>query len=357
MRIFFYVLILAVIYLLWTRTLKKSLRNLSCTRSFSRLFAFEGDEGELIEVVRNDKFFLIPWLRLESYISPKIQVGHQENLDVNDEQHYCSLFSLMPYQQIQRKHYVKFLRRGVYNLGNASLTVGDVLGISRFQRSQELDVPILVYPRLLEEREVPAPMSRMIGELSRRKQLQEDPFLVRGIRQYIPGDPVRDIHWPATARTNDVQVRVHDFTTRLRLLVVLNAQCEPSQVYDRAPQQYEEALEYGISVAATLCVQALRNGLAAGFASNMPQGRKKDVTLLLPRDGADREEEILAALAHLELIRTYDFAKMLGNLSANTGLDILVLSLYDTSEIQSSIRQLRRSGNQVTFCRLEGGGV
>ena len=291
MNIVVYLLVLAVIYALWVLTLKRGLKSLSCTRTFSKPTVFEGEEAELIEVVRNDRPFFIPWLRVESRISPYIRLGRQDNLHVTGEMYYCSLFTLMPYQQIRRKHRVKFLHRGAYDLGNASLTAGDLLGIKNFQRTQSLRVPILVYPHLLDEAEVPLPMSRMLGELSNRRQLLQDPFLVRGIRPYQPGDPVRDIHWPATARTGDVQVRIHDYTTRTKLLVVLNTQLEDIQWQNHLPESQEPVIEYGISLAATLCVQALRSGLAAGFAANMPLGDTPDSTLLLPADGAVREEE------------------------------------------------------------------
>ena len=126
-----------VLYCLWCLTIRKGLKNLSCTRDFSRPAAFEGEEAELVEVVRNDRPIIIPWLMVESRISPYLRLGRQENLHVSGEMHYCSQFTLMPYQQIRRRHKVRFLHRGSYNLGNASLTAGDILGFSKFQRTQE----------------------------------------------------------------------------------------------------------------------------------------------------------------------------------------------------------------------------
>lgn len=357
MSIVVYLLVLAVVYSIWVLTLKHGLKSLSCTREFSRQAVFEGEEAELIEVVRNDKPFFIPWLRVESRISPYIRLGRQDNLHVTGEMYYCSLFTLMPYQQIRRKHRVRFLHRGAYDLGNASLTAGDLLGIKNYQRTQSLRVPVLVYPRLLDETEVPLPMSRMLGELSNRRQLLQDPFLVRGIRPYLPGDPVRDIHWPATARTGDVQVRIHDYTTRTKLLVVLNTQLEDVQWQNHLPENQEPIIEYGISLAATLCVQALQNGLASGFAANMPLGDIPDSTLLLPADGAVREEELLAAFARLTIRRTEPFPALLESLSTYTGLDILLLSTYDSESIQAEIQQLRRCGNQVTLHLFKGGAL
>ena len=88
----------------WGLMVKYTLKNVSCTRAFSQPTFFAGDEGELIEVVRNNKPFILPWMRVESRISPYIRLGKRTDLDVSGEMYYCSIFTLLPYQQIRRRH-------------------------------------------------------------------------------------------------------------------------------------------------------------------------------------------------------------------------------------------------------------
>jgi len=355
MSVLNFLLVLAALYLLWSLTIKLGLKKLSCSRSFSRSRVFEGEAGELVEVVRNDTYYLIPWLRVETCISPHLQLGRQDNLQVSGEMYYCSFFTLMPHQQIRRRHRVTFLHRGAYDLGNAALTSGDVLGLFEFMSSQKLSTPVLVYPRLLDERELPLPISRTLGELVRRQQLLRDPFLVRGIRAYQPGDPVRDIHWPATARTGDVQVLVHDYSARSRLLVVLNVQYQDVQLNSYIPDTQSEPIEEGIRLAASICIHALRSGMSAGLASNMPLGDGQEPTLVLPAEGTAQEEVILSNCARLNLYCAQRFPTFLDSLSGETGLDVLVLSRYDSESIQNAMQKLRGNGNQVMFHLLEGG--
>lgn len=346
------IIFIAVLFLLcsiWGWTVKYALKHMTCTRAFSNPTFFAGDEGELIEVVRNEKPLILPWMRAESRISPYIRLGRQDNLHVSGEMYYCSLFTVMPRQQIRRRHKVRFLHRGYYDLGSVSLTAGDMLGLSKAHKIIDLSVPVLVYPRLLDPEDLPVPMSRTLGEIVRRRQLLQDPFLVRGLRPYQPGDPVRDIHWPATARTGEVHVRVHDYTARTRLLVVLNMQNEELQWRDHLSDKDIEVVEYAISLVATVCVQSLQSGLAAGFATNMPMEGSKESTVMLPADGTSREEDILANLARLKVVRTQHFPTLLESLTAYSGLDILVLSRYDSDSIQAAITQLRRSGNEVAL--------
>lgn len=264
---------------------------------------------------------------------------------------------LMPYQQIRRTHRVKFLQRGIYDLGKAHLTVGDMLDIFRFGRPQDLDTRVMVYPALLETDQLPTLLSQKLGELSHRRQLQQDPFLVRGIRPYLPGDPVRDIHWPATARTGEAHVRIHDYTARTKLLVVLNVQAQYMQWQNRLPEQMEAAMEHAISLAATLCMQSLQSGLASGFCANACLTGEDSPVLLLPVEGNAQAETLLSTFARLQTDRAQPFPAFLEKLKAYSGLDIFILSHYEDEEIHAAVALLERSGNHVTFHLLEGGGV
>lgn len=334
-----------------------ALRGLTCTRAFSRPAFFAGEEGEMIEVVRNDRPMLIPWLRVESRISPHLRLGRQENLDVAGDRYYCSLFTLMPYQQVRRRHRVGFLHRGEFDLGNVALTAGDMLGIVQASREQQMKVPVLVYPRLLDEREIPAPLNRMMEETVRRRLLLTDPFLVRGIRPYQPGDPVRDIHWPATARMGEPMVCLHDPTGQLRLMVLFNGEYRAGQWSERLSEPEEEAVEWVISLAATLCLRGLRAGLPVGFAANLVLGEKKESAVLLPDTGPAREEELLSAMARLRLLRTLSFPMLLETLSGLQGLDLLVISRFDSDAIEAALAPLRQRNRVRLFILDEGAGA
>ena len=355
MSVLNFVLALVILYLLWSLTIQLGMKRLNCWRTFSRESFFEGESGELTEVVRNDTPFLIPWLRVESCISPHIRLGSQDNLQISGEMYYCSFFTMMPYQQIRRRHKVTFLKRGAYNLGNAALTSGDILGAFEQSRSQNLSTPVMVYPRLLDPEELPIPISQMLGDLSRRQQLQQDPFLVRGIRTYQPGDPVRDIHWPATARMGEAQVRLHDYSARNKLLVVLNVQYQELQLNNYIPDTESGPIEEGIRLAASICVHGLRSGLAAGIAANMPQGSGTEPTRILPADGLPQEAELLNACAGMNLHCAQLFPSFLESLASESGLNILVLSRYNSESVRSAIARLEAAGNQVQFHLLEGG--
>ena len=331
-----------------------AVKKLSCVRSFSKTAVFEGETGEMVEVVSNHSWMIVPWLRIESRVSPHLRFGRLDNLDVIGQMYHKSIFTLMPYQRITRRHKVHFIHRGAFNIGNASITAGDFLGVFSDSQEQRLDINLLVYPRLLDDSELPEPFSRLIGDCLVQRQLLRDPFMISGIRPYQLGDNVRDIHWPATARTGDVQVRVHDFTAQTKLLVLINMQLTEKQWGNL--MEYEQGpVEKAIAMAATLCVRALRAGLPAGFGANMPIGESKESTLLLPAGGAAREEELLAAFARMRVLRACSFNTYLDSLQNVTGMDIVILSCYESEQMKKRIEALRLRGNTVRVYQLERG--
>jgi len=353
MNVFVVLIVFISICIIYGVLLEKyGLRGLTCNRSFSRKAVTEGEEAELVEVIVNDRPMLVPWLRVESRVSRYLRFGRQDNFDISGDMYHKSLFTLMPFQRITRRHKVKFLRRGTYNIGSASLTAGDLSGLFQCSRDQRLDVEIMVYPKLLDDRDMPVPLSRLIGESMIERQLQRDPFLINSIRPYRPGDPVRDIHWPATARTGEVHVRVHDYSAQTRLMVIINAQIRENQ-WDNLMDYEQDVVEKEISMAATLCLRTLRMGLTAGFATNMPVGESEEGVVMMPSGGAAREEELLAAFARLRVLRTLRFPTFLDSLMVYSGLDMVVLSCYDSPEIQEKLEALRRRGNTVKLFVLE----
>ncbi len=349
MNILVILLVYALVAAVYGRLLKHfGLKGLRVSRAFSQRAVFEGEEAELVEVVVNDRPFIIPWLRVESRISPHLQFGRRENLNVSGLMYHQSLFTVMPYQRITRRHKVRFLRRGAYDIGNAALTAGDMTAMNQCTREQHMSVAVEVYPRLLDVRDLPAPLARLTGDWALRQQLLRDPFLINGIRAYQVGDPVRDIHWPASARMGETQVRLHDPSAQARLMVVVNGQLSPDQ-WDNLMDYEQTLIEREISIAATLCVHALRFGLTAGFAANMPLDEKKECTVLLPGGGAAREEELLSAFAHLRILRLLPFPAFLQSLSHLSGMDVVVITPYVDEAIEQQLDMLRRNGNMITL--------
>ena len=139
-------------------------------------------------------------------------------------------------------------------------------------------------------------------------------------------------------------------------MVVINSQLKENQ-WDNLMEYEQDMIEHAISIAATLCVRVLRSGLTAGFATNMPVNESEECTIMPPSGGAAREEELLSAFAHLKILRMRSFNTFLESLTAYTDLDMIVLSCYDSEELQMRLHELRMRGNTVHLHVLEGGAA
>ena len=189
------------------------LYGVSYDRRFSKERVFEGEEVQMVEVISNRKLLPVPWIRAESRISPNLRFGRDQQSqerEISADQYHKSVYFLGPFSRITRRHKVTCLKRGHYEAGSVALTCGDLFAM--FLKTDQKGVPcsIDVFPRLLSEDELSTPSTRWQGELAVRRWIMPDPFLVSGIRDYRPGDPLRDVHWGATARMGSLQVKTRD---------------------------------------------------------------------------------------------------------------------------------------------------
>jgi len=330
-------------------------RGFHYTRAFSQKTATEGDHITFTEVIRNKKPLFLPWLRIESNISPHLKFGSDDDLSIRFDRYHRSIFTLPAFSQVTRRHPVKCLKRGHYVLENVTVTCGDLFGLRAAEKELPSPAELHVYPRLVPDDPF-FTSQRYQGDESVRRFIIDDPFLVNGIRAYRAGDPVRDIHWAATARMNELQVKTHDFTADPKLMVLLNMQRREDQ-WGELMDYEQEDIEHGIRIMATVCMKALQRGTQAGFAANMPMEGSEDCAFVAPVGGAGAEDMLLSAMSLLKIKRAKRFPLFLESLGHLTGLDIILLSCYDSEEIRMHMEALRRAGNQVQLLLLPKGGT
>jgi len=335
------------------------LRRLEYTRSFSSATAHEGGTIEMIEVIRNRKPLPLPWVRVESRIHPSLRftgaLGEERAIEA--DQYHRSIFFLGPYQQITRRHAVTCGRRGYYRVGSAEITAGDLFAFSHRSKHVSLDCDLTVYPGLLSEDEIDFPSSRWQGNLAIKRWIMPDLFLIDGLREYRAGDPLRDIHWRATARSGQLHVKVRGHTVDPRALVVLNTQKSEDQ-WGELMDYEREGIERGIRAAATLCMAALAAGSETGFASNacLAGDKGNGRTVYVPsRRSFDQAEQILTAMAAMLIHREVTFNTLLDGLYERIqDTDIVILTMYVSAALTRCIEKLRAKGNSITLVHMRG---
>ena len=144
-------------------------------------------------------------------ILPVASVDHElrcANLRVGDSD-VCSVSrSLMPRGSSEITVDVKPSHAGRYELSVASAVVTDPLGIWRKPLKKVRSKYVTVLPELFETEIIPAGVSAM-PEADTQSQKTKGAVAgdMIGIREYVPGDPVRNIHWKLSEKTDKMLVK------------------------------------------------------------------------------------------------------------------------------------------------------
>lgn len=354
----YWILLVAVVVIVLQASLFRrfALKRITYSRSFKVPTCFEGDALELVEVIENRKILPVPWLRVESQFRTGIAFRGQHNLDISEGQYYQnhkSFFSLMPWTKIVRRHHVTAIHRGFYRLGTVSMTSGDLLGSSSDVSSFPLEGGLTVYPEPLDVSDMSLPVQTWMGDMIVRRWIVEDPFLVSGVRPYQDGDPLKDIHWKASARSGSLQVRRRDATADCRIKVYLNIE-DHEQMWSKATRP--ESVEYGIRLTAGIAAHLLSQGMELGLGSNGCLVEEPNVMIDLPvAGGREQIYSIYDALARLELSRVLSFhdylEQELNRLEER--YDILIVSTYVSDRLQSMLHRFQDHGHRVQVTLLE----
>jgi uncharacterized protein (DUF58 family) len=317
----------------------------------------EGDEIEMVETIENRKWLPVPWLRVESQMPAALSFGTQANFDVsagNIYQNHKSLFSLMPYTRITRRHTVKCIKRGYYRAESVSMTAGDLFGFASATRRIDIGFELIVYPKPLLPEEWDLPAHSWMGEAVVRRWIVDDPFLIAGTREYRYGDPLKGINWKASARTGKLQVHKRDYSADHRLMIVLNVE-DHEGMWSVATD--DELVEYGLSAAAGMARHAMENGLEAGFAANAAEaGRtgEEKPAYVEPDAGHPHLTAIFESMARLKterLLPLHELLQMIGERLAGR-TDIAILTSYENDRIAEAARKLEQQGHAVRILPL-----
>jgi uncharacterized protein (DUF58 family) len=98
-------------------------------------------------------------------------------------------------------------RRGLYTLGPTRLRTGDPFGIYTLTIQDRHSSTVLVTPPILLLPQLHIVPGGWTGDRQRRPQGIERNISDAGIRDYLPGDSLRRIHWRASAHHDNLMVR------------------------------------------------------------------------------------------------------------------------------------------------------
>lgn len=229
-------------------------------------------------------------------------------------------------EEVEELFTIPTQRRAVLQLGPARSVRSDPLGLLR--RERRLTEPELLYihPRTVAIAGTSTGLLRDLDGVA-KQQLSNDDISFHALREYVPGDDRRYIHWKSSARTQRLMVRQFEETRRSQVAILLSAH----------PSEYSSSDEFelAVSVAGSVGLDALADG--------------KTLTVLGPHRAHDRHtrNQLLDGLSGVELDgRAKPFDEQAGTVAAQSpGASLVVLVAGAAVEEE----QFRRASARLPF--------
>ncbi len=167
-----------------------------------------------------------------------------------------------------REFDIPSVRRGVVPVGPVRTVRADPVGLVRRELVWGDVAELFVHPRTIG---IPSMSTGLIRDLEGNptRDLSNNDVSFHALREYVPGDDRRYIHWKSTARTGVHMVRQFEETRRSHLVIALSL---ASSDYGN-----DDEFELAVSVAGSLGARAIRDArtLTVVASESTPQFAKR----------------------------------------------------------------------------------
>lgn len=257
---------------------------------------FEGESGELSEVVINRKRLSLPLLKVKFQTDRSLVFGGKTGTNITDLFYWIDIFRIGGREQILRKLTFVAQKRGYFRISKLDLVSSDLFLNADLIESRDVDSYLYVYPKPFWDPEFQKSLELLSGEIITRRHLLEDPFEYRGIREYQPYDDLRSINWKATARTGELRVNQRNFTAQQTIRILLNLE-------DTGILKKESAVEFCIQIAAGITQFYLKKGIRVSLYSSSVDGISGRECCVEAGAGNNQFDRILKTLACIDTQR------------------------------------------------------
>jgi uncharacterized protein (DUF58 family) len=271
----------------------------------------------------------------------------------------------------QQRSYISYTwltRRGAFQLGPTRVSSGDLFGLFSVSKDIASNKSLLVTPFFVELQAFPNPAGLLPGgRTQHRRTLEVTPYAA-GVREYAPGDALSRIHWPSTARRNQLMVKEFEQDPQADVWILVDA-CKSAQaalpeaeavkknenvfLWKRKPDEVRlppATIEYAVSAAASIANYYLNRGYAVGLAS------AGQIYTVLPAERGERQlGKVLEVLA---FIQAEGELPIYGLITAQTGTiprgsTVILITPSVKPEVLLACTELDRRGLQPVVVLLD----
>jgi uncharacterized protein (DUF58 family) len=332
---------------LWGRL---SLAGIHCQRLLSERRVFPGEYIELKLRLVNRKLLPLPWIQVDD----EIPVGFAPDVSLAPGNRpgfgfLSKAAALLWYTGVSWRYRLYCNKRGYYTLGPIMVTSGDIFGFYPRSITEPLIDHIIVYPRIFPMAQLGIPSLYPLGETRAEWRIFEDPTRTIGVRDYSPHDSLRHIHWKATARHQNLQVKVFEPTTTLKVALFLAIDSfEHDGLYN------EEDFELGISTAASIANYVTEQGSPVGLFVNTRLADSGQSVRMPPGSGTNQLVSILEALAKVTPYSSGSFEEFLQSQRRGLpwGTTLIFILRRPSESLTGLLTNLRESGHKLLVLQI-----
>jgi len=236
-------------------------RDLEVNATFGVNEVFEGEPADLTETIENRKWLPLPMIKMKLQLARELIFRDADNSIVSDYFYRTDIYSVSAYQRVTRS--MKFIcsKRGYYTFRGVDIIASNLFFTKEYVRSKDSSSYLYVFPKLYNPGVMEPVLNRINGETLVKRNVVEDPFEFRGIREYQPYDGMKNINWKASAKSEELMVNVHDYTSHRTIRVFIDL--DKPKISTR-----DEILELCISMAAANVASYAGNGIPTSVYSN-----------------------------------------------------------------------------------------
>jgi len=259
---------------LWARSLAQ---HLSVTREMRFGWAQVGDRIEERFTLRNTSSFPALWLQIVDHSTvPDYEAGRATGLGARERTRWRKVATCN--------------RRGVFTIGPTTLVTSDPFGLYTVRIQDEGSMPFVVMPPVVSLPTIQIAPGGRAGDGRPRPNAPDRTVSASSVREYVPGDSLRWIHWRTSARRDGLFVRLFDGAPAGDWWILLDVNSDV-----QVGEGEDSTLEHAIIIAASLADEALQLKRSVGLIAH-----GESLTWLPPRSDDEQRWRILRALAELD---------------------------------------------------------
>jgi uncharacterized protein (DUF58 family) len=332
---------------------KYCLHRVEYKRRLSQNQVFFGEEIVFEIEVTNRKPLPLPWLQIEDELPQRVTLLKGKASDsIDDRVTLVNIFPIGMYHRVKRRFPMLCKERGAFVFGPTRIRSGDLFGFFRREKLIEKEDYLIVYPRLVPLEKLGIPSKQLFGDIRLKHHLFQDPVLTAGVREYLPGDSLKRIHWKSTARLGRLQTKIYEPTTTIDISIFFDVRTLKAPLWGSIYQLQE----LGIITAAAVSQHALNAGFRVGLYINQITRFSQGMVNVPHSQHPDQLPRILEALAQLHQTETISMARFIRQEARSLpwGSTLLLICAQPDEKLMAALMDLRRVGRSVALVVVGG---